>query len=328
MGDAVLERLIASYMKTDQAVHAFGWQGGEPTLMGLDFFRKAVLLQERCGRPGARVSNGLQTNGTLLDDEMAEFFTQYHFLLGLSLDGPENIHNTFRRDTGGEGSYKSAMRGIRRLRRNRTEFNILTLVSAANVKKAGEVYRFLKNEGFFFHQYIPCVERDDKGNPQPWSISAEDWGGFLLDIFRQWYPGDARTVSVRHFDSVLYFLVHGRCNVCFMGASCCQYFLVEHTGDVYPCDFFVQPSLRLGNIREASWQALLDSPVYRKFGARKNRWNAACGDCGFLPYCRGDCPKHRAGGNPAGLSALCEGWKLFYRETLPAFQELAKELMR
>jgi uncharacterized protein len=325
ISDAVLEKLISSYMNTKQAVYAFGWQGGEPTLMGLDFFRNVVRLQQRYGAPGAAVSNGLQTNGTLLTDEMAEFFTRYHFLLGVSLDGPETIHNTFRCNAGGENSHKAVMRGIRCLRRRQTEFNILTLVSSANVKNAGAVYDYLKSEGFFYHQYIPCVEWDALGKPLPWSITGEEWGCFLLELFERWYPRDVRSVSIRHFDSVLNFLVYGRHNVCCMGGCCDQYFLVEHSGDVYPCDFFVRADLRLGSIQDLSWQTLRESPAYRKFGAYKNRWNGVCRGCEFLPYCCGDCLKHRTGGDYTGLSSLCEGWKLFYRKTLPVFRELAKQ---
>ena len=324
MSPEVLERLVSTYMSTNQSVYAFGWQGGEPTLMGTGFFREVVRLQQKYGRPGVTVSNGLQTNGTLLSDEMAAFFREYNFLLGVSLDGEESLHNRFRLTAGGEGSYRSVMRGIRSLRRNRTEFNILTLVSMANVARGRDVYNFLKNEGFFYHQYIPCVEWDTAGGMLPWTISGRDWGRFLIDIFSGWYPGDTASVSVRHFDSILNFLVHGRHNVCFMGGSCSQYFLVEHSGDVYPCDFFVREDLRLGNIAESSWPALLDSAVYRKFGACKSRWNDACRDCEFLPFCSGDCLKHRPGEDFGGLSHLCEGWKLFYRETLPAFRELAK----
>jgi uncharacterized protein len=324
MTDAILERLVSSYMKTDQDVYAFGWQGGEPTLMGREFFQTVVRFQQQYGKPGSRVSNGFQTNATLLNDEMAEFFTHYNFLLGVSLDGDENIHNIYRRSAANEGTYKNVMRGIRALRRNRTEFNILSLVSSANVKNAKELYTFLKSEGFFFHQYIPCVEWDFMGSPLPWSITGKEWGRFLLDVFASWYPGDVKSVSIRHFDSVLNFLVYGRHNVCFMSGTCNQYLLVEHSGDVYPCDFFVQPELKLGNIMQDSWQSLLESSTYRKFGAFKNSWDTACRNCEFLPYCSGDCLKHRPGENFRNLSLLCEGWKLFYRETLPVFRELAK----
>jgi uncharacterized protein len=330
MTDEVLDRLISSYMKTRQPVYAFGWQGGEPTLMGLDFFRRVVRLQQSHGGAGVTVSNGLQTNGTLLTDPMAAFFTEYNFLLGVSLDGPEDLHNVYRRNARDEGSYRAVLRGIRTLRRNRTEFNILTLVSSANIRKGREVYKFLKDEGFFFHQYIPCVEWDAEGGLLPWSIEGEDWGRFLLNVFESWYPGDVKTLSVRHFDSIINFLVYGRHNVCFMGGNCTQYFLVEHTGDVYPCDFFVREDLKLGNIGTHSWDALLESSIYRRFGAAKSRWVDECGDCEFLPFCSGDCLKHRPGfdRSPGIKSHLCEGWKLFYRETLPVFRKLAADWLR
>jgi uncharacterized protein len=330
MSDEVSERLISSYMKTPQPVYAFGWQGGEPTLMGLDFFRRVVRLQQSYGRPGCSVSNGLQTNGTLLSDEMAAFFSEYNFLLGISLDGPEQVHDVYRRNSSGEGSHRSVLRGIRTLRRNRTEFNILTLVSSANVRRGREVYKYLKDEGFFFHQYIPCVEWDPAGSPLPWAIDGKDWGRFLLDIFACWYPGDVKSLSVRHFDSIINFLVYGRHNVCFMGGNCTQYFLVEHTGDVYPCDFFAREDLRLGNVGTHTWKALLESSIYRRFGAAKSRWAEECGDCEFLPFCSGDCLKHRPGfdRSPEVKSHLCEGWKLFYRETLPVFRTLAADWLR
>jgi len=321
MGDEVLERLVSSYMATGQQVHSFGWQGGEPTLMGLDFFRKVVSLQRKYGRPGANVANGLQTNGTLLDDAFAAFLTEYRFLVGVSLDGPEDVHDRFRRDSGGGGSHRRAMRGVKALRRQGAEFNILTLVSKANAERGRDVYRYLKSEGFFFHQYIPCLETDGTGKLLPWSLEGEDWGRFLLDVFSSWHPGDRKIVSVRLFDSILEYLVTGRHNVCFMGGSCSTYFVVEHSGDVYPCDFFVRPELKLGNVLTHSWKAIADSPLYARFAAEKTNRDSACADCEFLPFCGGDCPKYRPGGG--GVSRLCAGWKLFYRETLPEFEKLA-----
>ncbi len=355
MSEAVLERLIASYMATEQPVYAFGWQGGEPTLMGLDFFRKAVQFQLQYGKPGASVSNGLQTNGTLLTDAMAAFFTEYRFLLGVSLDGPPEIHDRFRSKIDGAGSHREVMRGIRALRRQKTEFNALTLVTQANIRQGKEVYRYLKEEGFFFHQYIPCVEYDASGKPLPWTISGEEWGRFLLSIFEAWYSGDARAISIRQFDSVLEALLAGKASVCTMADSCRQYFVVEHNGDVYPCDFFVDPGWKLGNLMEnADWPLYTEAPLYKRFAGRKGALSQLCAECPYLSLCQGDCPKHRipylqqppetrhvppprhdtsslsgaAEGHGIGLftSVLCEGWKLFYRETLPEFQKLARNL--
>ncbi|MCL2380530.1 MAG: anaerobic sulfatase maturase [Treponema sp.] len=327
MSDSVLQKLISSYMETDQNVYAFGWQGGEPTLMGIDFFRKIIRLQMQYGKPNATVSNALQTNGIFINDSMADLFTQYKFLLGISLDGPEAFHDVFRRTAGGGGSYRKVMKSIQCLRRKKTEFNILTLVSSANVKAPAEIYGYLKDEGFLYHQYIPCVEWDTEGKPQQWSITGEDWGRFLLGVFERWYLHDTQRISIRHFDSILYFLVHGEHNACYMGESCQQYFLVEYSGDIYPCDFFVRPDLKLGNIMQDSWQSFCESTVYHQFTTSKKKWDAACASCEFLSYCGGDCLKCRQGGISLGISALCEGWKLFYKETLPVFRKLAKQLV-
>jgi len=313
-------------MKTKQDVYAFAWQGGEPTLMGLEFFQKLVRLQIQYGKPGITVSNALQTNGFFISDKMAEFFSQYNFLLGVSLDGPENLHDIFRRTSaGGGGSHKKIMKSLRCLSRKKTDFNILTLVSSGNVKNPDEVYSYFKDEGFFYQQYIPCVEWDAKGQALPWSITGEEWGRFLLKIFERWYSHDIRRVSIRFFDSILHFIVNGQYNSCCMSDSCKQYFLVEYSGDVYPCDFFVHPDLKLGNIMQTGWEMFCESDVYNQFASRKKKWDLVCNNCDFLPYCGGDCIKHRPGEGSLGLSSLCDGWKLFYRETLPVFFELAKQ---
>jgi len=330
MSDAVLERLIASYMATDQPQYLFGWQGGEPTLMGLPFFQRAIALQRRYGRPGAVVANGLQTNGTLLDAPLAAFLAEHRFLVGVSLDGPAALHDPNRATAGGGPTHARVLAGIDTLGRNRVEFNILTLVNRLNGNHPETIYRDLVARGFRYHQYIPCVEFDAQGRLLPVSVSARQWGDFLCALFDRWYAADTRTVSIRLFDSLLVRLVDGVANVCAMGRTCCQYFLVEHNGDVYPCDFFAEPGLKLGNILDQDWDDLLDAPVYRAFGDRKARWNSACAACPWLAFCAGDCPKHRlaGGSDPTRLSALCEGWKQFYAHTLPRFQVLADAIRR
>jgi serine-type anaerobic sulfatase-maturating enzyme len=328
MSDDVLERLIQSYMETSQPVYSFGWQGGEPTLMGTEFFEKVVSLQKKYGKSGSNVGNGLQTNATLIDDRMAQLFGEYHFLLGCSLDGPPHIHDLYRRNLVGSPSYDMVLKGINALKRNKVEFNVLVLVSQANVKHAKEVYDFLVGQGYYFHQYIPCVEFDEKGNLLPFAITGEEWGDFLCDIYDQWYPKDTHTVSIRHFDSILTKLVDHTDNVCTMGRNCCQYFVVEHNGDIYPCDFFVEDPLKLGNIMEMSWEELSHSPVYREFGNQKSQWNKMCEQCEWLTLCNGDCLKHRVygGHQPHHLSYLCSGWKVFFNHTQNGFDNLAGEI--
>ncbi len=326
MSDEVLARLVQSYMATDQPSYQFGWQGGEPTLLGVDFFRRAVQYQQRFGRAGASVANGLQTNATLITDDLAALLAEYHFLAGVSLDGPSDLHDRYRLNPAGHGSHAAVLAGIRRLEAARAEFNILTLVSAANIRHPATVYHYLCDHGWLYHQYIPCVEPDDQRRLRPFSIGAAEWGEFLCRLFDLWYAADTRRVSIRLFDSVLALLVDQARTICPFGSNCCQYFVVEYNGDVYPCDFFVERPLLLGNVTRDPWESLQASPVYAAFGARKAQWHPSCQACPWLWICQGDCPKHRlcaAGGDPRQLSQLCAGWRMFYEHTMPRFRDLA-----
>jgi uncharacterized protein len=296
--------------------------------MGLDFFREVVALQKKYGAHGATVSNGLQTNATLLTSEFAQFLHEYHFLLGVSLDGPQHLHDRYRVTADSRGSFSKVMRGIELLNKHQVEFNILVLVSASNVDHAAEIYSFLTAQGLHYHQYIPCVEYDSTGALQPFAITAAQWGRFLTEIFDCWYPNDTRTVSVRQFDSVISYLVEGRYTQCTMGRSCQQYFVIEHNGDIYPCDFFVDPALKLGNCSSDTFAQMLQSPKYQKFGRAKSLWHKNCNQCPYVMLCSGDCQKHRFGSpaTPQTLSSLCGGWKAFYAHTLPHFETLAQQV--
>jgi uncharacterized protein len=314
-------------MATDQPQYAFGWQGGEPTLMGLPFFEKVIELQKRHGPRGAVVANGLQTNATLIDDEFAKHFAKYHYLLGISLDGPAEIHNKYRNNAAGRGSHADVLRGIEACKRHGAEFNILVLVSQANVHRVKEVYNYLTDLGFFYHQYIPCVEFDDKGNLLPFSINGDEWGQFLCGLYDEWYKKDTRKVSIRYFDSLLSYQVDGIRNICHMGDNCCQYFVVEHNGDIYPCDFFVERDLRIGNVLENDWNETLQSENYLSFGRQKRQWADVCNSCEYLRYCAGDCLKHRLPAPSSSadtLSVLCRGYKMFLSHALPGFRELSE----
>ncbi len=329
MSDATLAAMVRAYMGTEQPSYQFGWQGGEPTLMGVDFFRRVVEYQQRFGRNGANVANGLQTNATLLTPELARHLADYHFLTGVSLDGPRHLHDKYRLTAAGGGSHDDVMRGIATLREHQAEFNILTLVSEANAKEPVQVYHYLCDHGFLFHQYIPCVEPDADRRLLPFSTSSEEWGEFLCRLFDEWYRHDTRRVSVRLFDAVLALLVDGVRNMCPMGQDCRQYFVVEYNGDVYPCDFFVERRLLLGNVATDAFEAMQDSPAYASFGRQKSCWNETCGTCDYAWICQGDCLKHRlcaGGGDPRRLSDLCAGWKLFYAHTLDRFQNLAAQV--
>jgi len=329
MSEDTLESMIASYMKTNQNNnYAFGWQGGEPTMMGLKFFRKVVELQTKYAPPNAVISNGLQTNGTLITNEMAEFFAEYRFLLGVSLDGPEHLHDFYRKTMGLKPTHSNVLRGINHLKKHNVEFNILTLVNDKIVNKASEIYHYLKEKDFFYHQYIPCVEFDEKGKLKAFSITGEDWGNFLCDLFEQWIKEDITKISIRLFDSILNFLVSGIYSVCYMGNNCCQYFVVEYDGGVYVCDFFVRDDLMLGNVKTHSWNDFINSTKYLTFGSQKADFNNKCNNCPFINLCHGDCQKHRYNllNSPKTLSILCKGWKAFYVNTLPRFKVLADQI--
>ena len=332
MSDEVLTRMISTYLATPQPQYSIGWQGGEPTVMGLDFYRRVIELERRYGRPGASVSNGLQTNTTLIDDAWSEHLARYNFLVGVSIDGPAEMHDTYRVFVDGRGAHAAVMQGLERLKKNQVEFNVLTLVSQANVRKPREVYHYLKDDlGVLFHQYVECVEYDESGALMPFSVSGREWGDFLCALYDEWQTcGDTRNVSIRLFDSILAKMVDGVVNVCAMGKDCRQYLVVEHNGDVYPCDFYVQPELKLGNIMQDSWQTLLASPQYEAFGARKRQWNEKCEECEYLRFCAGCCPKNRPehGQNPRELSTLCEGWIQFYNHALPGLMSLADGVRR
>jgi len=332
MSDGVLERMVRTYLATEQPQYSIGWQGGEPTVMGLDFFKRVTTLQEQHGRPGAMVSNGLQTNTTLIDDEWARHLARYNFLVGVSIDGPAELHDRFRVYADGRGAHAAVMRGLEALKRQRVEYNVLTLVSQSNVHQPREVYHYLRDElGVHFHQYIECVEQDADGNLLPFAVNGREWGDFMCAIHDEWVAcGDTRRVSVRLFDSILTMLVDGVANVCAIGTDCRQYLVVEHNGDVYPCDFYVETSLKLGNIMEDSWDELLTSPLYKEFGARKRQWNERCEACRYLRVCAGCCPKNRRlrGSDPGQLSHLCEGWMQFFDHAWDGFQKLADDIRR
>ena len=325
----VLEAMIKSYMSTDQPNYSFGWQGGEPTLMGVDFFREVVALEQAYGRPGAMVSNGLQTNATLIDDEFASLLGQYQFLVGVSIDGPEEVHDTHRRNAANVGSHNEVMRGVDSLRRNNVEYNALVLVSSSNVAKPDLVYEYLVDSGIYYHQYIPCVEFDDEGKLMSFAITAEEWGSFLVGIFDAWKKSDTRRVSIRDFDAIVGHMATGQYSMCVQTGMCNGYFVVEHSGDVYPCDFFVEKPKKIGSVLTDSWQSLQDSKLYRKFGSQKSNWNDLCSKCPFLRYCSGDCTKQRFYGerDSSAVSWLCEGWKRFYDHALPTLENLAVDVL-
>ena len=320
-----LENLVSSYMATHQPVYSFIWQGGEPLLMGLNFYKEAIKFQQKYCKPGSAVSNAIQTNGTLVDDSIAELFAKYNFLVGLSIDGSEESHNQFRSNHSGIGTYADVVNGIDVLKKHKVDFNAVTVVSSANVKRAKQTYQTIKELGINYHQYIPCVEYDNKGCLLPFSITGEDWGRFLCELFDEWYPNDCSKISVRLFDTIIELIVKGTRNTCQIAGNCRQYFVVEYNGDIYPCDFFVDKHLKLGNILDDTWDSLWKSRIFKAFGQRKSKWNDKCKNCDYLKTCKGDCPKHRFN-HKDDLSCLCEGWTMFYNYAMPIIKRIAAKI--
>jgi len=326
MSEEILERYTREYLEAMPVQANFGWQGGEPLLAGKAFYRKAVEFQKAFGRDGQQVANAMQTNGTLLDEEWAEFFAQYDFLVGISLDGPPEWHDHFRRDRQGNPTFHRAWAGLELLRDRGVEFNVLVTLNARNAPHAGDIYRYFVNRGVRWLQFIPILEKDEQGRPKDFSCTGEQFGRFMLDVFELWRERHVGVVSERLIDSVLHTIVHGEAALCCNAKRCANAHVLEFNGDLYACDHFVQREWLIGNIMHTPLADLVRSPKLEDF--LKTDLPAACRDCEFLPYCNGGCPKHHLGGtgprDPDRVNYFCEGYKLFFREALPELKRLAE----
>jgi uncharacterized protein len=329
MPDEVLETyvrdLIASH-RSDEVT--FAWQGGEPTLMGIDFFRRAVAFQEQYRRPGMVIENTLQTNGTRIDEAWATFLAEHRFLIGISIDGPREVHDGNRVDKGGNASFDHVMRGLRLLQAHDVEYNVLTTVNGLNGDYPLEVYRFLRDEvGTTWMQFIPVVERlDDAGRPDPMngmhtsdrSVKPEQFGRFLTTIWDEWVHNDVGAVFVQTFEAALRnFYGAAGSGLCVFNETCGAGLALEHTGDLYSCDHFVEPQHKLGNIRDLPMLDMVGSPQQQTFGAAKrDTLPPMCQTCDVRFACHGECPKNRflmtPEGDP-GLNYLCAGYMTFFR---------------
>jgi serine-type anaerobic sulfatase-maturating enzyme len=347
--DAYLRQLIEAHAGAPEV--AVAWQGGEPTMMGLGFFRRSVELAEQYRRPGQRISYTVQTNGTLLDDDWGAFFAEHGFLVGLSIDGPREIHDTYRVNKAGKGSFDQVMAGLAVLRRHGVNWNALTTVHAANQDQGRQVYAFLRDEcGAGFMQFIPIVERATPETLAPanagWgtrsrdrplytqegnlvttrSVTPDGYGRFLIDIFEDWLRADIGEIYVQMFDVALaswYREPHG---MCVHSETCGLALALEHTGDVYSCDHYVEPGYRLGNIRDTRLLDLVASPRQRQFGAAKRETLPQyCLDCDVRFACHGGCPKDRFATTPdgqPGLHYLCPSYKAFFGHIRPVMEAM------
>lgn len=354
MADGVLEQFIREYIREHPqgAEIEFAWQGGEPTLLGVDFFRRVVELQKRYGA-GRPVRNALQTNGTLLDDAWGDFLAREKFLVGLSLDGPEPIHNRYRVDREGQGSFARVMRGMEVLRRHGVAFNVLTCVTRESAREGRKIYRFLRAQGVEFMQFIPIVERvpDARAEAEGWelglppdletvepsrevmpfTVEPEAFGQFLIDVFDLWVRQDVGRIFVNHFDVALAAWLGMPPSLCVYAKTCGTALALEHDGSLYACDHFVYPQYARGNVMDGNLAGLADSAQQRAFGQSKSTaLPRCCRECPVLAACHGGCLKHRFMTSPEGepgLNYLCPGMRLYLKHIDPYMQRMA-ELLR
>jgi uncharacterized protein len=328
MSDEVLEETMRQVFDQPLASLSIGWQGGEPTLMGLPFFERAVALQVEYGRRKS-VGNGLQTNGLLLDRSWAAFLRKYSFLVGLSLDGPQHVHDRYRTLAGGQPSWEAVVDKARMLLDEGVETNALVVVNDYSVKFPEEIYEFHKSLGLVHMQFIPCVETDsvDPSRGAPFSAPADGYGEFLIKLFDLWradFRNGEPTTFIRFFDS-LFFLYAGRePPECTLLPECGNYLVVEHNGDVFACDFFVEERWKLGNVLGGKLVRMLNSARQNEFGRLKSLLPGPCRTCSWLRLCRGGCPKDRLRDpRDAGLSHFCAAYKRFLPHADPKFRDLA-----
>ncbi|HWR69177.1 MAG TPA: anaerobic sulfatase maturase [Desulfomonilia bacterium] len=338
MSDEVLRAFVEDYVSSQPTpVVEFVWQGGEPTLAGLDFFRMVVREQKRYAKEKT-IRNSLQTNGTLLTDEWCAWLKNNNFMVGISLDGPREIHDAYRRNRAGKGTYDEVMRGLKLLQKHKVDYNVLACVARDTAEKPREVYSFLKHEGVEFIQFTPVVERLpdqaslvsglklagparlDGGEQQtqvtPWTVVPGEYGDFLIAVYEDWVRHDVGNMFVMNFEWALNAWIGNPSPVCIHAEQCGRAVAIEHNGDVYACDHCVYPEYKLGNIVDDTLADMVEKSLQTGFGSiKETALPSWCRDCPVLKACRGGCPKHRFTISPAGepgLHYLCEGYKKFF----------------
>ena len=328
MTEETLERLVQTYLFYSYPESTFAFQGGEPTLAGPAFFEKLVRLQQEHGRNGQSVANAMQTNGILLDERWCELFKQYKWLVGISIDGPEPIHDLYRFNKQGAGTWRKVMHGIEVMKKHSVEFNALCVLNQANVGKARELYQFFRSLHIDYIQYIPLSEFDGLGQPMPFTITAEQYGRFLCETFDLWWP-DRRKVRIRYFDNIAEALAGQKPGACTLHTTCDSYVVVEFNGDVYPCDFFVEKAWKLGNIEVDSWSEIARRQRRYQFAAQKTIAHPECQVCEYNSICHGGCPKHRH--DPRGdfhdLDYFCAAYKMIFSKSVGPLKKEVQSLL-
>ena len=326
MDDRLLEEFTRQYIEAQTTPQVlFTWHGGEPLLKPLSFYRRALELQRKYAR-GRQIDNCLQTNGTLLTDEWCVFLRENHFLVGISIDGPQPLHDAYRRTRRGGSSWHDVMRGIRMLQQHGVEWNAMATVNAVNVKHPQEFYHFFRDIGCEFLQFTPVVEPDKSDC----SITANQWGSFLCTLYDEWVQQDVGRLFVQLFDATLANWAGVPPGVCSMSATCGQAAVMEADGTVYACDHFVRPEYRLGNIHQQTLTAMLYSERQQQFGlSKETALPRQCRECQWLFACHGECPKNRLSTdryNQPGLNYLCRGYRQFFAHVAADMDFMKAEL--
>lgn len=330
--DDLLQKVIREIMETSQGSASFAWQGGEPLLAGLPFFERVVQLQAHYAPRNTTISNALQTNGTLINAKWAEFFRKYSFLIGVSADGPEHIHNKRRKTGSGAGSYALVMKGIEALRQAKVDFNILTVIHEDNVEQAGVVMEWLEQEQIDYVQFIPCMDfRAQEVNAAgKYLVTPKQYGRFLCETFDLWYRDGKPRISVRFFDNWLQKLIGQQPELCVHREACPSILILEQNGDAYPCDFYIHDDFKLGNAGQQSLVSLMDSPKWNTFHEQKGDLSTTCKSCEYLHYCHGGCPRNRIGQQESeslGLDYFCESYRMLYAHGEQRMRKLARSLI-
>lgn len=341
MSEQMLEHFIKEYIAANDVRDVFfNWHGGEPLLAGLDFYRKAMAFQKKYA-DGKHIHNTLQTNATLITREWAEFFRANNFLIGVSLDGPQNVHDRYRGGKGGASVFDRVIKGVMELYRAGVQYNVMATVNRQSEGRGLEIYQFLKSAGTRFIQFMPVLEHTKDGlivDPQvqgariaPWSVSPEGYGRFLCDIFDYWVRNDVGKVFVNQFDAVLACWCGAQPGICALAQTCGGNSIIEHNGDLYPCDHFVYEGYKIGNVLETDLRTLMNSTKQMRFGLdKRNALPDDCIKCKWFFTCHGECPKHRfntTDKGETGLNALCEGYKLFFAHVAP-YMDKMKSLLQ
>lgn len=327
MPDDLLESYIAQHIAASPGnMISFSWHGGEATLLGLDYFRRIVELQRKYLPAGRTIRNGMQTNGTMLDDEWCRFLAQERFAIGLSLDGPRELHDCYRYAKNGKATHRQVLQAYRMLRQHGVQTDVLCVVHNLNVRQPGIVYRFFKDLGVEYLQFLPLIVRDGKGGVTPESVPGDAYGEFLSTIFREWIRNDIGRIVVQNFDEAARPFFGQDHTLCIWRETCGDVVVVEHNGDFYSCDHFVNKAHHLGNVRDTPLVDLLEKPALREFGAnKKNKLPKYCRECEVLSLCNGGCPKDRFIKTPdgeEGLNYLCAGLKRYFSYTAPYLKRM------